>query len=135
MPNRSASVPALADMDCYHSRRVALVYLYLNNKRRRRQAHRRVWVHKINQRRFDEFHRLLQELRLDGSLFQRSFGLTTQQFDDLLSRIGARITHQDTNYRRSISAAERLSICLRSVLNNSFRPTPDSMKDNELKLF
>ncbi|KAF6736672.1 hypothetical protein FQA47_016528 [Oryzias melastigma] len=100
-------------MDCYHSRRVALVYLYLNNKRRRRQAHRRVWVHKINQRRFDEFHRLLQELRLDGSLFQRSFGLTTQQFDDLLSRIGARITHQDTNYRRSISAAERLSICLR----------------------
>ncbi|RVE67428.1 hypothetical protein OJAV_G00102880 [Oryzias javanicus] len=119
----------MADMDCYHSRRVALVYLYLNNKRRRRQAHRRVWVHKINQRRFDEFHRLLQELRLDGSLFQRSFGLTTPQFDDLLSRIGARITHQDTNYRRSISAAERLSICLRYLATgDSYRTIATSYR-------
>ncbi|KAK0154209.1 hypothetical protein N1851_003721 [Merluccius polli] len=49
------------------------------------------------------------------------------QFDDLLARIGARISRLDTNYRRSISASERLSICLRHwgdsyrTIANSFR--------------
>ncbi|KAK7877747.1 hypothetical protein WMY93_030561 [Mugilogobius chulae] len=69
------------------------------------------------QRRTDleEFHNLLQELRLDEDRFQRYFGLVLWlvQFDDLLYHSGARITHQDTNYRRSIPAAKRLSICLR----------------------
>ncbi|CAL8312563.1 unnamed protein product [Boreogadus saida] len=32
-----------------------------------------------------------------------------KRFDDLLARVGARISRQDTNYRRSISAAESLS--------------------------
>lgn len=129
----------MADMDCYHIRRVALVYLYLNNKRRRRQTRRRVWVHHMSQGQFGEFHRLLQELRLDEGRFQWYFRLSTAQFDDLLSRIGARITHQDTNYRRSISAAERLSVCLRSVLNNSLRlncrQREITGEGNELKLF
>ncbi|XP_055015589.1 uncharacterized protein zgc:194221 [Boleophthalmus pectinirostris] len=62
---------------------------------------------------FGEFHHLLQELRLDENRFQRYFRVSVAQFDDLLSRIGARITYQDTNYRRSIPAEERLSICLR----------------------
>ena len=60
-----------------------------------------------------EFHHLLQELRLDDSRFQRYFGLTGDQFEDLLARVGTKISRQDTNYRRSISAAECLSICLR----------------------
>ena len=84
-------------------------------QRRRRRIVRRVWVHDIILRRseFGEFHHLLQELRQDESRFQRYFRLTCAQFDDLLARIGARITYQDTNYRSSIPANERLSICLR----------------------
>ena len=60
-----------------------------------------------------EFHHLLQELRLDDSRFQRYFGLTGDQFEDLLARAGTKISRQDTSYRRYISAAECLSICLR----------------------
>ena len=41
--------------------------------------------------------------------------VTGAQFEDLLAWVGARISRQDTNYRRSISAAERLFICRRWV--------------------
>lgn len=92
--------------------KIAYLYLLWQSEKRRK---RRVWVSDTVRRRrqLGEFHRLLQELRLDDGRFQRYFRLTTAQFDDLLGRIGARISRQDTNYRRSISAAERLSICLR----------------------
>ncbi|CAL9706590.1 unnamed protein product [Knipowitschia caucasica] len=96
-----------------------------------RRSRRRVWVHDILQRRseYGEFHHLLQELRLDEVRFQRYFRLTVARFDDLLGRVGARISHQDTNYRRFISPAERLSICLRflatgdsyTTIGSSFR--------------
>ncbi|XP_049457690.1 uncharacterized protein LOC125904380 [Epinephelus fuscoguttatus] len=50
-------------------------------------------------------------------------------FEDLLARIGARISHLDTNYRRSISAAERLSICLQYLATgDSFRTIADSFR-------
>ena len=74
-------------------------------------------MHPIIQSRseFGEFHHLLQELREDEVRPQGYFRLSRSQFDDLLARVGARITLQDTNYRRSIPPEERLSICLRSV--------------------
>ncbi|XP_056441440.1 uncharacterized protein LOC130378857 [Gadus chalcogrammus] len=65
--------------------------------------------------RLGEFHHLLQELRLDDGRFQRYFRLSRAKFDDLLARVGARISRQDTNYRRSISASERLSVRLRTL--------------------
>ncbi|XP_072301720.1 uncharacterized protein [Eucyclogobius newberryi] len=107
-------------------------FLILKTLIRRRQARRRrAWVHQILQRRteFGEFHHLLQELRLDDQRFQCYFRLSRPQFDDLLSRIGARITHQDTNYRRSIPAAERLSICLRFLATgDSYRTIASSFR-------
>ncbi|KAJ8386201.1 hypothetical protein AAFF_G00176250 [Aldrovandia affinis] len=59
-----------------------------------------------------EYHRLVQELRLDGERFQRYFRLDRAQFDELLTRVGPRITRLETNWRSPISAAERLAICL-----------------------
>ncbi|CAL8336627.1 unnamed protein product [Boreogadus saida] len=51
------------------------------------------------------------------------------QFDDLLARIGARISLLDTNYRRSISASERLSICLRYLATgDSYRTIANSFR-------
>ncbi|MEQ2222714.1 hypothetical protein ILYODFUR_029289 [Ilyodon furcidens] len=87
-------------------------YLWRAKKRSRRQ---RPWVHQILQGRehFGEYHHLLQELRLDDGRFQRYFCLSRTQFEDLQSCVGRRIGLRDTNYRRSIPAAERLSICLR----------------------
>ncbi|KAL3981342.1 small subunit ribosomal protein S12 [Sarotherodon galilaeus] len=62
------------------------------------------------------------ELRLDDGRFQRYHRLSLAQFEDLLSRVGPRIARLDTNYRRSIPPAERLSICLRSLATgDSFR--------------
>ncbi|KAJ8417412.1 hypothetical protein AAFF_G00286390 [Aldrovandia affinis] len=55
----------------------------------------------------------MQELRLDGERFQQYFRLDRAQFDELLTRVGPRITRLDTNWRSPISAAERLAFCPR----------------------
>ena len=88
---------------------ITALYLLWESEERRKPKRRRVWVNDILRRRSQpgEFHHLLQELRLDDGQFQRYFRLTGTMFDDLLARVGARISHQDTNYRQSISAAER----------------------------
>ncbi|KAL1279065.1 hypothetical protein QQF64_025738 [Cirrhinus molitorella] len=103
----------MADMDFVE--RVAALYLLWKAEKRRKVVRRRFWVHQILQRRtqLGQFHRLLQELRLDDGRFQRYFRLSRSQFDELLSHVVERISLQDTNYRRSIPPAERLSICLR----------------------
>ncbi|XDV26067.1 hypothetical protein PO909_029865 [Leuciscus waleckii] len=112
--------------------RVTALYLLWRTEQRRRDHRRCIWVHQTlrRQTQFGKFHHLLQELRLDDGRFQRYFRLSRAQFDDLLSRIGARITLQDTNYRRSIPAAERLSICLRFLLatGDSFRTIASSYR-------
>ncbi|MEQ2235183.1 hypothetical protein ILYODFUR_039037 [Ilyodon furcidens] len=91
---------------------ITVFYLWRAEKCRRRQC---PWVHQILQgwEQFGDYHHLLQELRLDDGRFQRYFHLSRTQFEDLLSRVGRRIGLRDTNYRRCIPAAERLSICLR----------------------
>jgi hypothetical protein len=90
---------------------IAALYLFWEFEDSRKPKRRRVWVHDILRRRsqLGEFHHLLQELRLDDGRFQRYFRLTGAMFDDLLARVGARISRQYTNYRHSISAAEHLS--------------------------
>uniref|UniRef100_A0A3B1IG47 Zgc:194221 n=1 Tax=Astyanax mexicanus TaxID=7994 RepID=A0A3B1IG47_ASTMX len=74
-----------------------------------------------------EFHRLVQELRLDDDRFQRYFRLDRNQFDSLLGKVGPRISRMDTNYRKAICASQRLAVCLR------FLATGDSLH-NSLQL-
>ena len=78
-------------------------------------ARRRVWVHSINRGRgqYGEYHRLCQELRLDEDRFKVYFRLNRQQFEGVLTFIGPTIAQMNTNYRESISPAQRLCICLR----------------------
>ncbi|XP_042073284.1 uncharacterized protein LOC121813528 [Haplochromis burtoni] len=104
--------------------RLSLLYVLWRAEQRRKRRPRRTWVHQVLQRReqFGEFHHLLQELHLDDGRFQRYHRRSLGQFEDLLSRVGPRIARLDTNYRRSIPPAERLSICLRFlVTGDSFR--------------
>ncbi|XP_059367678.1 uncharacterized protein zgc:194221 isoform X3 [Carassius carassius] len=110
----------MADVDRVFIERVTALYLLWRAEQQRRGQRRRTWVHQTLRRRsqFGEFHHLLQELRLDDGRFQRYFRLSRAQYDDLLSHVGASITLQDTNYRRSITAAERLSICLRTIASS-----------------
>ncbi|XP_030215697.1 protein ALP1-like [Gadus morhua] len=78
-------------------------------------ARRRVWVHSINRGRgqYGEYHRLCQELRLDEDRFKVYFRLNRQQCEGVLTFIGPTIAKMNTNYRESISPAQRLCICLR----------------------
>ncbi|XP_039652101.1 uncharacterized protein LOC120556524 [Perca fluviatilis] len=79
------------------------------------------WVLPILQdrRSIGEYHRLVQELRLDDHLFQGYFRLTKEHFDNLLSRVGPRIAKRDTQMRTSIGPAERLAICLRQLIQSA----------------
>lgn len=105
---------------------VAAAVLLADGRRRRR-----VWVHPIlaGREQHGEFHRLVQELRLDGERFQRYFRLDRDQFDVLLAKIGPVITMQRTNYRQPIPPAERLAICLRFLATgDSYRTIADSYR-------
>ena len=118
-----SSPPAILSSTMAELTTVAALYLlWTSTQISCTQTGRRVWVHDILRTRtqLGEYHHLLQELRLDDGRFQRYFRLTLAQFEDLLARVGARISRMDTNYRRSIPAAERLSICLRLVSPPSF---------------
>ncbi|KAJ8349700.1 hypothetical protein SKAU_G00248300 [Synaphobranchus kaupii] len=92
-----------------------------------RRRGRSVWVHDINRgrRQFGEYHRLVQELRLDDA--RSIYALWAeqarrQQFEEVLQKIGPTIAKMQTNYRETISPAERLCICLRYLsTGDSFR--------------
>ncbi|XDV25423.1 hypothetical protein PO909_029343 [Leuciscus waleckii] len=89
----------------------AIAATFLRRKRKRRS----VWVHGTIRARSQhgEYHRLVQELRLDEVRFQQYFRLDRTQFDVLLRRVGPLIAKENTNCRRAISPGERLAICLR----------------------
>ncbi|KAL3054476.1 hypothetical protein OYC64_017419 [Pagothenia borchgrevinki] len=109
---------------------IAALYLLWKSYKRSNKR-RSVWVHNIIKCRtqFGEYHCLIKELRLDDCRFQRYFRMTCVQFDDLLAQVGVRISRMDTNYRRSLSAAERLSICLRYLATgDSFRTIANSFR-------
>ncbi|GFQ92241.1 uncharacterized protein TNCT_444241 [Trichonephila clavata] len=85
----------------------------------RRQWHKqkknRLWIHKINRKRpeFGIFHHLHPNLRKDEKKFYSFFRMSEELFSILLDLVGQEISKWDTNYRKSITAEERLSICLR----------------------
>ena len=81
----------------------------------RRASKRRIWIHDIIKKREElgEFHRLVQELKLDSERFRIYFRITPVMFEELLSLIAPHISPSSTNYRKTIKAEERLAICLR----------------------
>uniref|UniRef100_A0A673H1W4 Zgc:194221 n=1 Tax=Sinocyclocheilus rhinocerous TaxID=307959 RepID=A0A673H1W4_9TELE len=86
----------------------------------RTKGQRSVWVHPTLplRHKYGEYHRLVQELKLDGAKFKVYFRLITQQFEDLLSMVGPSITKMETNYRETISPAQRLCI----YIGDSYHP-------------
>jgi hypothetical protein len=69
----------------------------------------------VNLRRtkFGEFHHLIKQLREDEVKFKEYFRMNTNQFDNLLLLIKDEIEKKKLNYRETISAKERLTVCLR----------------------
>jgi len=92
----------------YSDDEVLLLYV-VGNKRERK------WVHEVNMKRseFGEFHHLMIQLRQDEVKFKEYFRISNNQFEQLLSLIKDDIEKKEVNYRESISAEERLALCLR----------------------
>lgn len=103
---------------CKRRRRISLlILLYLRLKKiKNQQKQRRYWVHPILQQRQQQgdWHNLIQEMRFqnDGTFFNY-MRMTPAMFDNILAKIGPKITKLETNWRSPISAATRLAITLR----------------------
>ena len=93
------------------NRRQATAALLLH----RRQKYCRYWVHPINQSReqFGEFHMLYKDLRKYPDRFYTYYQMSMDQFDYILAQIEHLIYKSSTNWRHSISAEEKLAICIR----------------------
>ena len=80
-----------------------------------RQKHCRYWVHPINQssQQFGEFHMLYKDLRKYPNRFYTYCWMSTEQFDYILAQIEHLICKPNTNWQHSISAEEKLAICIR----------------------
>jgi hypothetical protein len=72
-------------------------------------------IHPINQLRnvYGEFHHLYWQLRKYPERFFEYLRMSVETFDFILSRVSHRLQKQTTNYRQSISSAERLVVTIR----------------------
>lgn len=79
------------------------------------KGRKRCWIHDINLSRpnFGEYHHLVQEMQDDEGKFKQYFRLSPAQLTEVLSLIEEDIYKHDTNYRKSITAGERLAVTLR----------------------
>ncbi|KAL2087179.1 hypothetical protein ACEWY4_018238 [Coilia grayii] len=81
---------------------------------------------------YDDFHRLVKELRLDSELFQQYFRMPRKLYDLLLRRVGPRITKWNPFFRQALGPAQHLPICLRTHLEKGkavFRDFFNSLDD------
>ena len=94
-----------------------LVALLARRHRNRRQKRR--WVHPINaqRERLGEYALLVRELASHEDMFFSYFRMSESLFDEIFSLVEADLTKLLTNYRKPISARERLAVCLRLALH------------------
>ena len=85
---------------------------YLRNKRKRRACWTRPWI--LRRKEHGAHHALMQELSKEDHESYRNFVKMTQEdFTELLTKVSPLISKKDTIMRKSIPAAERLSLTLR----------------------
>ena len=97
---------------------MSLLILLLRRRRRREQkaSSRKVWVRKLLRLRRTNgaFQNLIREMRIsDRESHFRFFRMSAERFDHLLTVVAPFITKVDTNFRKPISATERLAVTLR----------------------
>ena len=89
--------------------------LYLLNKRQQRKKRRRCWIHNIVNLRPQEgeFATLLGKLREDEVKFFNYFRMSAESFDELLSCVLGKLTHNSMQMRDAVPAIEKLALTLR----------------------
>jgi len=62
------------------------------------------------------YNQLMVELRReDPASFQNFLRIQSEMFDELLARVGPRITKHDTNYRKALDPGTKLAATLRHL--------------------
>ena len=97
----------------------AMIALMRRRRRARRARRRRCWVRpwlgNVRREQLGHYNQLMVELRReDPASFQNFLRIQPEMFDELLARVGPRITKQDTNYRKAINNV----LCSSKKLNN-----------------
>ena len=84
-------------------------------------VHREIWIHPLNedQARKGEFFNLYCDQCYFEEKFFDNYQMSVAQFDELLRKVTPFIKKKDTNFRKAITAEEKLSITLRYI--NIFR--------------
>jgi hypothetical protein len=91
-------------------------------RRRRRRRRRRVWVRPWISRRLDFglYDQLLVELRNeDQGAFKNFMRMPPDMYDELLRRVGPRITKQNTKYRLPLDPGLKLAVTLRHLASGT----------------
>ena len=87
-------------------------------RRRKRRGRRRFWIGR--RRQFGLYDQLLVELRNeDQESFKNFMRMPPEMFDELLTRVGPRITKQNTNYREALDPGLKLALTLRHLASGS----------------
>ena len=105
-------------MDVQEEEMLLLILLLRRRRIRREQkaSQRKVWVRKLLRlrRKKGAFQNLIREMRIsDRESHFRFFRMSPERFDHLLTLVTPFITKEGTNFRKPISAAERLAVTLR----------------------
>ena len=79
------------------------------------QQRKKPWVHEINTKRpiYGEYHHLMKDLCDDERKFYDYFRMKKDTFNYILKLLGPELEKMTTNFRKPISAEERLVITLR----------------------
>jgi len=98
----------------------AMVALMRRRRRARRARRRRYWVRPwlgdVRREQLGHYNQLMVELRReDPASFQNFLRIQPEMFDELLARVGPRITKHDTNYRKALDPRTKLAATLRHL--------------------
>lgn len=88
----------------------------------RKKRKHKIWLHEICQRRgqYGEFHHLMLDLKRDSIKFFNYFRMSFEKFEKLLNSVRDDLTKENTKFRRPVDPEERLAVCLRYKLVNSY---------------
>lgn len=102
-------------MPKFSKKKLAIIAIILDEEEENRNRRKRIWIREMLRKRkqFGEYHTLFNDLSEEETSFYKYFRISQDQFYILLSKIERQITKQNTPFRESISAKEKLMVCLK----------------------
>ncbi|KAJ8018303.1 hypothetical protein HOLleu_43780 [Holothuria leucospilota] len=114
---------AIAEANLHLAQANLNIHQYAQNRMRRRRQRRwwyRAWLGPARRRKYGLYDQLMVELRReDTTAFTNFLRMPPAMFDELLTRVGPRITKQRTYYRAPIEPGMKLAITLRHLASGS----------------